>query len=472
MIDIENFIAGKFSPSQSMEWIDDLNPATEEIFARVTNSDARDVEQAVEAAHKAFPEWRALTMEVRSELLLKLAELILENIDELARAETIDNGKPIKVSRTVDIPRAAYNFSFFAEHAKDFKSLRFDAKDMHSRVYHEALGAVAVISPWNLPLYLLTWKIAPALIVGNTVVAKPSEFTPYTAYLLCKLIKKAGIPDGVVNVIHGQGPRFGEALCTHPHIKAVSFTGSTATGRMINQYCAPHFKKVSLEMGGKNAAIIYSDCDYEKTLDDVMRSAFSNQGQICLCNSRLYIEEGIYHKFKNDLIERSNALKVGDPLLDNTDQGALVSKTHFNKILAYIEKAKNDGGHILCGGKRVGEKGFFISPTVIEGLKSSSICNQEEIFGPVVTIRSFKDEAKLLEMVNSTPYGLAGSIFTKDMDKADYLARNIHTGMLWVNTWMKRDLRIPFGGVKQSGLGREGGDYALSFFTQTKTVTR
>jgi len=473
---IQNFIDGKFCDPVKNQYVDNINPALGTPYSLVGFSTKEDVELAVKSAKKSFIDWKKTSIKERVHYLKLISNLINKNLDEFAKAETIDNGKPLKLSTNVDIPRAVENFEFYSQCLSQFgeKAYQSDASTFNT-TYHSPLGVVGLISPWNLPLYLLTWKVAPALAMGNTIVAKPSEVTPMTAYLLCEIIKEAGIPDGVFNMIHGHGAEVGQPLCSHPDVAAISFTGSTVTGKSIAQTCATSFKKVSLEMGGKNPNIIFADCDYEKALKTTVHSSFANQGQICLCGSRVFIEEEIYEKFRDDLVKMAQALKVGDPMASDTKCGALVSLRQFEKVLTYIELAKQEGGKILCGGEAIipddnHKKGFFIGPTIIENLDPYCRVNQEEIFGPVITLTPFKKEEEVLEWANSTEYGLSATIWTNDLKRANSFSREIQSGLIWVNTWLNRDLRTPFGGVKSSGLGREGGEYALNFFSETKNI--
>jgi len=397
-------------------------------------------------------------------------------LDEFAKYESKDTGKPISLAKSLDIPRAVSNFRFFAEYASQFEfEFNINNDSSHNTVIRSPLGPVGCISPWNLPLYLFTWKIAPALITGNTVVAKPSELTPFTAFKFGEICKDAGLPAGVLNIIHGQGLTAGDALISHSGIKAISFTGGTATGKVIASKSAPMFKKLSLEMGGKNPAVVFSDCDYDAMLETVVKSSFSNQGQICLCSSRIMVEEDIYNKFRKDFVEKVSALIVGDPIEDSTQIGSITSKPHLDKVMTYIELAQKEGGTILTGGKQVTikgrcEGGWFVEPTVIDGLINSCRTNQEEIFGPIVTIIPFKDEGEAIDIANDTEYGLSATIWTEDIDKATRVARNIDAGVIWINCWLVRNLRTPFGGMKQSGMGREGGTEILNFFTEPKNI--
>ncbi len=476
MEEIKNFIGGEFMPAVSGKWLSKECPATGKPYAKIPDSDTRDVEAAVRAARSAFPAWSAMPARERAKALRRLAILIEAHCAELAQAESIDSGKPLRVATQVDIPRSAYNFEFFADALTQFSSECHvtDGTAINYTV-RSPLGVVGCISPWNLPLYLLTWKIAPALAAGNTVVAKPSEVTPMTAFLLARLVQEAEIPPGVLNIVHGTGAQAGDALVSHPEIAAISFTGSTRTGEHIARVTAPKFKKVSLEMGGKNPTIIFADCDFEAALDGALRAAFSNQGQICLCGSRIFVERPIYEKFKQALVDRTRGLKLGDPLEEAVDQGALVSRDHMEKVLSYISIAKEEGGKIIVGGSRARltgrcERGYFVEPTIIEGLPSSSRINQEEIFGPVATLIPFDRESEVLEWANSTRYGLAASVWTQDLGRAHRVAGLLESGIVWVNCWMLRDLRTPFGGVKDSGVGREGGLEALRFFTEPKNI--
>ena len=473
---LENFIDGQFVAPLSEAFIDNFNPASGSVSGKIPNSNEKDIEAAVVAAKKAFQIWSKTSAEKRFTILNRIAELIDENMNELALAETNDNGKPLWLSKEVDIPRASSNFRFFATAAMQFAS-ESHSMDNNAVNYtlRQPIGIVGCISPWNLPLYLFTWKIAPALAAGNCVIAKPSEVTPVTAYLLGKICKQAGLPDGVLNILHGDGPSCGEAIVKHPSIKAISFTGSTRAGAHIASVAAPMFKKLSLELGGKNPSIIFADCDWKKMLFNTIRSSFGNQGQICLCSSRILIESSVYEKFKAEFIPWSQKLNVGDPLLETSKQGAIVSKTHFEKVMGCIELAKQEGGKILSGGHVVKvsgrcENGYFIQPTIIEGLGPDSRTNQEEIFGPVVTLQPFDTIEEALQLANATDYGLACTIWTQDISKANLVASKIESGIVWINCWLHRDLRTPFGGVKNSGVGREGGWEAMRFFTEAKNV--
>lgn len=476
MLNLSNYINAELLPPVSKKYLDIYEPATGMVYAKLPDSDDRDIALAVEAAKKAFPHWSQTPAEQRSHILMKIYKGIVDHEEELIRAESVDNGKTLKLARALDIPRAASNFYFFASGLMHFASESHEM-EQHAINYtlRKPIGVVGCISPWNLPLYLFTWKIAPAVAAGNCVVAKPSEITPMTAYLLSDICTKVGLPPGVLNIVHGLGPKVGQAISEHPEITAISFTGGTVTGAQIARTAAPMFKKLSLELGGKNPAIIFADCDYEKMLKTVVNSSFSNQGEICLCSSRIFIEESIYEKFKKDFVERVKAIVIGDPLESSTDMGAIASEAHLNKILSYVALAKEEGGKILTGGKRLTmsgrcEKGWFMEPTVIEGLPHTCRTNQEEIFGPVVTLTPFKTEEEVLEYANSTVYGLAASLWTENLSRAHQLSSVLKMGIVWVNCWLLRDLRTPFGGVKHSGVGREGGWEAMRFFTEAKNV--
>ncbi len=473
---IENYIGGCLVAPESNEYLDNFNPATGEVYSLIPDSDERDVERAVEAAKRAFPVWSRMSAEQRHDCLMRVSALIERDLDALAEAESVDNGKPKSLAKMVDIPRAVSNFKFYATAAMH------TATEAHETVgqainytLRQPLGVVGCISPWNLPLYLFSWKIAPALASGCTVVAKPSEITPMTAYLLSKLCIESGLPAGVLNIVHGLGTKTGSAIVTHKDVKAISFTGGTRTGEWIAREAAPKFKKLSLELGGKNPNIIFADCDYEEMLSTTIRSSFANQGQICLCGSRIFVEKPLYENFCSDFVERVSALKIGDPLDESTNIGAIVSRPHLEKILSYIDLAQEEGGTILTGGKQVKlegrcANGYFIEPTIIENLAHDCRINQEEIFGPVVTVTPFDSEDEVLNYANSVEYGLSATVWTENLSRAHRVAERLESGIIWVNTWLLRDLRTPFGGMKQSGVGREGGFEALKFFTEEKNI--
>lgn len=473
---LSNFIDGHYIAPINDQYIQNINPATNELISLIPNSSPEDIQLAVNAANIASKSWSNYTGEDRFKILNKIAELIEANIDELALAETNDTGKPLKLSKTIDIPRAASNFRFFATSALQFSSESHSSGlNIINYTLRQAIGIVGCISPWNLPLYLFTWKIAPALASGNCVIAKPSELSPTTAFLLGKICNEAELPPGVLNIVHGDGIQAGTAIVSHPSIKAISFTGGTNTGKKIASVAAPMFKKLSLELGGKNPCIVFADCDYDKTLSEVSRLAFTNQGQICLCGSRILIEKPIYEKFKNDLVQKVKQLHIGDPLESQTQIGALISKSHQEKVLSYVELAKQEGGIILIGGEKYTghgrcQDGAFVSPTIIENLKPNCRTNQEEIFGPVISLMSFETIDEAIELANNSNYGLAASVWSQDIQKCMRLTKEINTGIVWINCWLVRDLRTPFGGMKDSGVGREGGDEAMRFFTEAKNV--
>lgn len=476
MMTILNYINGSLDAPVSQQYLDNYNPATGTIYSQTPDSDEADVNRAVEAAAEAFESWSALSAEERCKLLLRIADLIDSKTSELAEAESTDNGKPLKLASIIDIPRASSNFRFFATAAMQFAS---ESHIMEHQAINYTLrqpvGVVGCISPWNLPLYLFTWKIAPALAAGNCVVAKPSEVTPMTAFELSKICMEAGLPPGVLNIIHGTGPKAGNAIVEHPKVKLISFTGSTRAGREIASKAAPLFKKLSLELGGKNPNIIFADCDFEQMMKTTINSSFSNQGQICLCGSRILVEDRIYEAFKKRFIEETAKLKVGNPMDKDTRIGAIVSRQQFEKIQYYIELAKAEGGAIVFGGDAVNpggafEQGWYMQPTIIEGLGPECRTNMEEIFGPVVTLQKFSSDEEALRLANASDYGLSATIWTQNLNRAHHIAAKLECGIVWINCWLLRDLRTPFGGTKNSGVGREGGYEAMRFFTEPKNV--
>ena len=474
---IKNFIDGKFVEPQSGRFLDNVEPATGKPYSQVADSGQEDVDLAVAAAEKAFPDWSKTPAQKRSQILLRIADLIDRDLEKFARAESIDTGKPITLARTLDIPRAVANFRFFATailhteneaHVTDGVAFNYTLR--------QPRGIAGLISPWNLPLYLLSWKIAPAIAVGNTAIAKPSELTPMTAFLLCEVCVEAGLPNGVLNIVHGTGPNVGAAITAHLKINTISFTGGTVTGKKVAEACAPMFKKVSLELGGKNPNIVFADADLDAAIAGSVRSSFANQGQVCLCGSRVFVEKPIYKQFVEQFIDRASQLKQGDPLDEKTEQGAIVNKAQLDKVKFYVDLAQKEGGKIALGGKAPESpnertrEGYFFPPTVIVDLPVACRTNREEIFGPVVTITPFEKEEEVIGYANDVDYGLSSSVWTQNLSRAHRVAEQIHTGTVWVNCWLVRDLRVPFGGMKASGVGREGGVEALHFFTEAKNI--
>ncbi len=473
---LRNYIRGEFRDAQAGSWLDVYEPATGQPYAHLANSNAQDVDAAVQAATEAFPAWSTLPISQRSAVLLRIADGIEARFDEFVRAESKDQGKPEWLCKVMDIPRAISNFRFFATEILHQRSeLHSGNNEGLNYTLRKPIGAVGCISPWNLPLYLFSWKVAPALAAGCTVVGKPSEITPLTATLLAEVCHEAGLPAGVFNVVHGLGDAVGAAVVEHPMLKAISFTGSTRVGEYIARTAAPQFKKLSLELGGKNPTIVFADADFHKSVRESVRAAFLNQGEICLCGSRVLVERSIYERFRDAFVEEVRTLTVGDPTHHLSRCGALASELHMNKVLHYIELAKQEGGTILCGGNRVQLEGrcadgWFVEPTVVEGLAPNCRTNMEEIFGPVVTLTPFDTDQEAISIANSTGYGLSAVLFTESLKRAHFVAEQIQSGLVWVNCWLVRDLRTPFGGVKHSGVGREGGIESLRFFTEQKNV--
>ena len=476
MIEIQNYIDGKFEAPSTGAYIDNVDPSRGIVYAQIPNSNKADIDKATRAAKNAFPIWSNMPKQDRSDIMIKVADLIEARMEEFVAAESLDNGKPESLARAVDIPRAISNFKFFATAILHYASESHYMEGLGvNYTVRKPIGVVGCISPWNLPLYLFTWKIAPALAAGNCVVAKPSEITPMTAFLLSKVCAEAGMPAGVLNIVHGLGQHVGDAITRHPDITAISFTGGTQTGKTIAGIAAPMFKKLSLELGGKNPNIIFADCDFKEAMSTTLRSSFANQGQICLCGSRIFVERPIYEKFRDEFVAKVAKTIVSYPTDPKAKLGAVVSKPHMEKVLSYIDLAREEGGTILTGGTQVhldGEYagGYYLRPTVIEGLDYMCRTNQEEIFGPVVTITPFDSEEEVLKMANSTKYGLSATIWTENLTRAHSVADQVHAGIVWINSWLVRDLRTPFGGVKASGVGREGGFEALHFFTEPKNI--
>jgi aminomuconate-semialdehyde/2-hydroxymuconate-6-semialdehyde dehydrogenase len=473
MITVKNSIGGKLQGSLSGLTLNNFAPASAEVYGEIPDSDKGDVQLAVDAAVQAFPHWSDKSISDRSRIMLKLADLIEENLNDFARAESLDTGKPITTAKTIDIPRAISNFRFFGSAIVNFGTEAHVDNEAINYTRRTPIGIVGCISPWNLPLYLFTWKIAPALAMGNCVIAKPSELTPVTAFMLSELANEAGFPPGTLNVLHGYGANVGQAIVDHPKVKAISFTGGTHTGRIIAEATARQFKKASLELGGKNPNIIFSDADLRDAVTTSVRSSFSNQGEICLCGSRILIQNDIFEEFKKHFLLQVDQLLIGDPSDEKTQFGALISEGHMKKVIAHIAQAKKEGGKVLCGGKILqikGLSGWFVGPTVIEGLDSTCRLNQEEVFGPVVSLIPFEDEEEAIAIANGTKYGLSTSIWTSDLKRAHRVAHRMESGIVWINCWMLRDLRTPFGGVKQSGVGREGGNEALRFFSEPQNI--
>jgi aminomuconate-semialdehyde/2-hydroxymuconate-6-semialdehyde dehydrogenase len=472
---VQNLIDGRWEAPLTGSYLLNLNPATAEAFSEIPRSGEQDVDLAVRSAQNAFPGWSRMSLGDRAGYLYKMAKRIEERADEFAEMESRDQGKPVTLARRLDIDRAIHNLKFFADEILKSEKEFYQGPGFTSSVIRKPVGVAGLISPWNLPLYLLTWKIAPALACGNTVVAKPSEFTSMTAALLAEVSLEVGLPAGVLNIVFGLGSPVGEALVRHPKVPLISFTGGTATGRKIYRDSAEHFKKISLELGGKNANVIFADCDFGKMIETTLRSSFLNQGEICLCGSRIYVEEKLYSKFIEHFVAATKKLHVGDPSDPKTFMGALISEAHLEKVLSYIDHARSEGGQILAGGDRPElsgklAKGYFLNPTVIVGLEENSRCLQEEIFGPVVTISKFTSEKEVIEKANGVSYGLSATVWSQDLEKADRIAGELDVGTVWINGWLLRDLRVPFGGMKHSGLGREGGRYSIDFYTEPTTV--
>jgi len=459
-IKVMNYIGGEFCEASTGQRIEDIGPMDGKIIASIPRSSADDVFRAVQYAKSAQKNWASLTIEERANWLHKIADKMQENIEEIARLESLDTGKPWDVALNVDASRSVNNFRFFADFSKNIDELKFEMDDASNYVLRKPLGLVGLISPWNLPLYLLSWKIAPALLMGNAIIAKPSELTPLTAWYLCTILDQVGLPSGLVNILHGYGPEVGQAIVENQSIQGISFTGGTQTGKIVAATAAPMFKKLSLELGGKNATIVTNDIDIGSVAKEVARASFLNSGQICLCGSRILVQSSIYDKFKEALIIEVNNFKIGP----------VISKEHKEKVLSYIDLAQKEGGTILTGGDLSESEGFYIAPTLVEGLAIDSRCATEEIFGPVATIHSFDHDQDAIDYANITDYGLAGSVWCNNESRAKEIAEQIESGMVWINTWLHRDLRVPFGGVKASGVGREGGMWSVGFFSEAINI--
>jgi aminomuconate-semialdehyde/2-hydroxymuconate-6-semialdehyde dehydrogenase len=475
-VDCKHFIDGRYVDSFNKETFQNINPATEEILGSVALGGEKEINEAVQAAKRALRgPWKDFSVRERSAVLRKIGDIILERKEELATLECLDSGKPYRLALELDIPRSAYNFHFFADYLTSLgnESYQQDNIAIHYSI-RRPVGVVGIINPWNLPLLLLTWKLAPCLAVGNTAVIKPSELTPITATVLAEICKEAGVPDGVVNLVHGFGANSaGALLAEHPDVDAITFTGETKTGTAIMRSAAPTLKKISFELGGKNPNIIFADSDLDEVIETTLKSSFMNQGQVCLCGSRIYVQQEIYDEFLQKFVSKTKELVVGDPFDEKTTVGAVIGKEHYEKIMKYIQIAKDDGGDILTGsGRPKGlDKGYFIEPTIIVGLPKQSLCIKDEIFGPVVTVLPFHTEEEVIEQANDTRYGLGATIWTNDLRRAHRVAQQIEAGIIWINTWYLRDLRTPFGGMKQSGIGREGGSHSFEFYSEISNVT-
>ena len=473
-VDSLHFINGEYVPSLSGKVKDNINPATEEVISQISQGGQEEVNEAVAAAKKALKgPWKKFTLDQRIAVIRKIGDIILERKDELARLESLDTGKPIWLSTAVDISRSAFNFQFFADYLRSVGTEAYETDDVAINYsVRRPVGVVGIISPWNLPLLLMTWKLAPALAAGNTVVIKPASLTPTTATIMGEICKEAGVPDGVVNIVNGSGSVVGTGLTEHKDVDAITFTGETSTGQTIMAAGAKTLKKLSYELGGKNPNIIFADADLDEVIDTTLKSSFINQGEVCLCGSRIYVERSAYDEFIEKFVARTKELVVGDPFDPKTKVGALVGKDHYERVLSYVELAKEEGGTILTGGKRPEglDKGYFLEPTIIVGLDRHCRVVNEEIFGPVVTVIPFDTEEEVLDQVNDTDYGLSASIWTNDIRRGHRMAKEVEAGIIWVNTWFLRDLRTPFGGMKSSGIGREGGIHSFEFYSELSNV--
>ncbi|ATY85440.1 5-carboxymethyl-2-hydroxymuconate semialdehyde dehydrogenase [Kyrpidia spormannii] len=471
---VRHFIDGKFVESENGRRFVNVNPATGEVLGEVAEGGKPEIDRAVAAARRAFGEWGRMPVAKRSAILNRIADLIDENMEELARLETLDTGKPLTLARTLDIPRAAYNFRFFADFVKGLGTEAFQMDDVAlNYVLRRPVGVAGLISPWNLPLLLLTWKVAPCLAAGNTCVAKPAELTPMTATKLAEICQEAGLPDGVFNVVHGFGPdSAGSALTEHPDVNLISLTGETSTGKAVMKAASGTLKRVAFELGGKNPNIIFADADLDDVVETTVRSSFSNQGEVCLCGSRVYVERPIYDEFLSRMVEKAKNLVVGDPFDERTNVGALISEEHLHRVEGFIERAVKEGGRILVGGRRPEHltRGYYLEPTIIVDVDRRCEIVQQEVFGPVITVQPFDTEEEVIEQANDTHYGLSATIWTSNLKRAHRVAARLEAGVIWINTWFLRDLRTPFGGMKQSGIGREGGVHSFEFFTELSNV--
>ena len=474
---IQHFIGGQFVDSADGRTFESITPIDNTPIATVAEGSAREIDAAVSAARAAFPAWSAMSPTDRKAILHRVADGIEARLEELAEWETRDVGKPITASRTKDMPRSAHNFRFFADYAEQAGTHTWDQPWDGVMTYElrESLGVVGSISPWNFPLMLLTWKVAPAMAFGCTVVAKPAEQTPITATILGEIMRDAGVPDGVFNVVHGFGPEAaGEALTGHDEVDAITFTGESNTGRAIMVNAAKGLKKLSFEMGGKSANIVCEDADMDAAIAGTLKGIFTNQGEVCLAGTRVLVQRPIYEEFLARLVAGAEAYVVGDPLDPDTQMGPLISTEHMEKVLSYIELAQDEGAKLLTGGHRITDgdmaKGNYVAPTIFADADNSMQSCQDEIFGPVEMVMPFDTIDEAIEIANASRYGLAGMVWTQNLNTAHKVAREVKAGTMWVNCFFVRDLRAPFGGYKDSGLGREGGEYSYEFFTESKAV--